>query len=195
MNIKYYNYAPGQGFVTIFDLVWSFFVTFFELNVTRCYLKLRLFLFFVTRVSLSISEATGAPSTTLFKQKKRILAKRERGAQIHPKSAELLHQAGRGGQNHLPTFAHCLPVFYDSIDDKESSTHTKSMDKYEKWFNFSPVSVIWPMKSSSNDYKLTSNDLKNTISLDRVILDPNDWANHWAESEWLMMGKRSLIWV
>ena len=119
-------------FVTIFDLVWSFFVTFFELNVTRCYLKLRLFLFFVTRVSLSISEATGAPSTTLFKQKKRILAKRERGAQIHPKSAELLHQAGRGGQNHLPTFAHCLPVFYDSMDDKESSTHTKSMDKYEK---------------------------------------------------------------
>ena len=195
MNIKYYNYAPGQGFVTIFDLVWSFFVTFFELNVTRCYLKLRLFLFFVTRVSLSISEATGAPSTTLFKQKKRILAKRERGAQIHPKSAELLHQAGRGGQNHLPTFAHCLPVFYDSMDDKESSTHTKSMDKYEKLFNFSLVSVIWPMKSSSNDYKLTSNDLKNTISLDRVILDPNDWANHWAESEWLMMGKRSLIWV
>lgn len=161
-------------FVTIFDLVWSFFVTFFELNVTRCYLKLRLFLFFVTRVSLSISEATGAPSTTLFKQKKRILAKRERGAQIHPKSAELLHQAGRGGQNHLPTFAHCLPVFYDSMDDKESSTHTKSMDKYEKLFNFSLVSVIWPMKSSSNDYKLTSNDLKNTISLDRVILGPND---------------------
>ena len=110
--------------------------------MTRCYLKLRLFLFFVTRVSLSISEATGAPSTTLFKQKKRILAKRERGAQIHPKSAELLHQAGRGGQNHLPTFAHCLPVFYDSMDDKESSTHTKSMDKYEKLFNFSLVSVI-----------------------------------------------------
>ena len=136
--------------------MWSFFVTFFELNVTRCYLKLRLFLFFVTRVSLSISQVRLLRLCS--NRKKRILAKRERGAQIHPKSAELLHQAGRGGQNHLPTFAHCLPVFYDSMDDKESSTHTKSMDKYEKWLSLCLVSVIWPMKSSFNDYQLTSND-------------------------------------
>ena len=136
-------------------ILWSsviIFVTFFELNVTRCYLKLRLFLFFVTRVSLSISEATGAPSTTLFKQKKRILAKRERGAQIHPKECAETYYTKQvdGGRSHLPTFTHC--VFYDSMDDKESSTHTKSMDKYEKWLSFCLVSVIWPMKSSFNDY-------------------------------------------
>ena len=95
-------------FVTIFDHVWSFFVTFFELNVTRCYLKLRLFLFFVTRVSLSISEATGAPSTTLFKQKKRILAKRERGAQIHPKECRVTTPSR---SRRTEPFTHFCPLF------------------------------------------------------------------------------------
>ena len=123
------------------------------------------FSFFVTRVSLSISEATGAPSTTLFKQKKRILAKRERGAQIRTTQRQSSYYTKQvdGGRSHLPTFAHYLPVFYDSMDDKDSSTHTQSMDKYEKWFNFSPVfhistifltfnGSIWPQ----NDLKMTS---------------------------------------
>ena len=142
--------------------------------MTRCYLKLRLFLFFVTRVSLSISEATGAPSTTLFKQKKRILAKRERGAQIHPKECAETYYTKQvdGGRSHLPTFAHCLPVFYDSMDDKESSTHTKSMDKYEKWFNFSHYFVILPMKCYRNNFELTSNNLIVTSKVPNVQKSP-----------------------
>ena len=98
-------------------------------------------------------------------RKKRILAKRERGAQIRTTQRQSSYYTKQvdGGRSHLPTFAHYLPVFYDSMDDKDSSTHTQSMDKYEKWFNFSPVfhistifltfnGSIWPQ----NDLKMTS---------------------------------------
>ena len=143
MDFNYYiikSCKPFWSCVIIFQILWSFFVTFFELNVTRCYLKLRLFLFFVTRVSLSISEATGVPSTTLFKQKKRILAKRERGAQIHPKTLRGVTTPSRSTED--GAIYPLLPTVYPSFMTRwmtKSRVHT-----LKAWRNIKHVSILVP---------------------------------------------------
>ena len=161
----------------IFQILWSFFVTFFELNVTRCYLKLRLFLFFVTRVSLSISEATGAPSTTLFKQKKRILAKRERGAQIHPKTLRGVTTPSRSTED--GAIYPLLPTVYPSFMTRwmtKSRVHTLQAWRYIKHVSILAIFFLfWRWSLSLDTSNRPWNDLKIYIVSYSIILDLKNW--------------------